>query len=406
MKKYSVLVALLLLSLMGHSQISQSMWRAVIHRPDGEGIVFNLRSVVENDRLVLYVVNGGEQMRVPDVEVKGDSLLVDMPVFESGFRLKIINKDSLSGVWQRASTSQQIIIPVTVSAQHPVRFSPTQGAPNGSVEGKWQVTFTGPSGKTAPAIATLHQQGHIITGSVLTPYGDDRYLEGVLTGDSLYFSGFDGIHSLLFKARVQDDSLTGIQFSGASSKQNFSGFKTDTPSLPDEAAMYLKPGEDGHLDFTFKDLDGKPVSIKDDRFKNKVVIIDLMGSWCPNCMDETAFLSKYYNANKNKGVEVISLAYELTTDFDRSRKSLLKFQKAYDIQYPVLITGVTVTDKERTEKTLPQFTPIKMFPTTIFLDKNGKVRKIDTGFQGPGTGSYYTNYVKEFNELMDQLLAE
>jgi len=96
----------------------------------------------------------------------------------------------------------------------------------------------------------------------------------------------------------------------------------------------------------------------------------------------------------------------LTTDFERSRNSLLKFQKAYNINYPVLITGVTVTDEQRTEKTLPQFTPIKMFPTTIILDKTGKVRKIDTGFQGPGTGSYYTNYVKEFNELMDKLLAE
>lgn len=406
MKKYSVLIMLLLLSFWGEAQINQSMWRAVIHRPDGEGIVFNLRSAVEDGKLVFYVVNGDEQMRVPDVVAKGDSLIVGMPVFESGFRFKIINKDSLNGVWQRASTSQEIVLPLTASAQHAVRFNPSLGTPKQSVDGKWQVTFKNNSGESSPAIATLHQKGARVTGSVLTPYGDDRYLEGIVSGDSLFFSGFDGIHSLLFKAKVKGDSLTGMQYSGASSKQSFSAYKTDTPSLPNEAAMYLKKGESGYLDFTFKDLDGKPVSIKDKRFKNKVVIIDLMGSWCPNCMDETAFLSKYYNANKDKGVEVISLAYELTTDFERSRKSLLKFQKAYDIQYPVLITGVTVTDKQRTEKTLPQFTPIKMFPTTIILDKTGKVRKIDTGFQGPGTGSYYTNYVKEFNELIDQLLAE
>lgn len=406
MKKYSVLVILLLLSLLGQAQINTSSWRAVIHRPDGEGIVFNLRSAVENGKLVLYVVNGDEQMRVPDVVIKEDSLIVDMPVFESGFRFKIINKDSLSGVWQRASTSQEIVLPLTASAEHAVRFPPAQGAAKGTVDGKWQVTFKNASGESSPAIATLKQVGNRVTGSVLTPYGDDRFLEGILSGDSLYFSGFDGIHSLLFKAQVTGDSLTGVQYSGASGKQTFTAYKTDTPSLPNEAAMYLKKGESGHLDFAFKDLAGKQVSIKDDRFKNKVVIIDLMGSWCPNCMDETAFLSKYYNANKDKGVEVISLAYELTTDFDRSRKSLLKFQKAYDIQYPVLITGVTVTDKERTEKTLPQFTPIKMFPTTIILDKTGKVRKIDTGFQGPGTGSYFTNYVKEFNELIDGLLAE
>lgn len=406
MRKYSVMVLLTLFSIAAEAQISQSMWRAVIHRPDGEGIVFNLRSAVEKGHLVLYVVNGGEQMRVPDVELKGDSLIVDMPVFESGFRFKVINKDSLSGVWHRASTAQQIVLPLTASARFPRRFVSNEGAPAANVDGKWQVAFTSPSGQTDPAIATLHQAGNKVTGSVLTPYGDDRYLEGVVSGDSLFFSGFDGIHSLLFKARVKGDTLSGMQYSGAVSKQAFSGYKTDHPSLPDEAAMYLKKGESGHLNFAFKDLNGKLVSINDPRFKNKVVIIDLMGSWCPNCMDETAFLSKYYNENKDRGIEVVSLAYELTTDFDRSRKSLLKFQKAYDIQYPVLITGVTVTDKERTEKTLPEFTPIKMFPTTIFLDKTGKVRKIDTGFQGPGTGSYYTNYVKEFNELMDKLLSE
>lgn len=406
MKKYSIFILLLLGYMSVTAQVNSSMWRAVIHRADGAGIVFNLRTAIEHDSLIFYVVNGGEQMRVSDVTVKGDSLLIDMPVFESGFRLKVISPDSLSGVWQRASAAHEIVLPLTASARNSTRFDPVLGDAASDVEGKWQVTFKKTSGGTSAAIATFQQKGNVVTGSVLTPYGDDRYLEGIVSGDSLYFSGFDGIHSLLFVAKIEGDSLSGVQYSGATSKQDFTGFKTDNPSLPNEAAMYLKPGVSGHLDFSFKDLDGKEVSIHDERFKDKVVVIDLMGSWCPNCMDETAFLSDYYNANKDRGVEVISLAYELTTDFERSRKSLLKFQKAYNIQYPVLITGVAVTDEQRTEKTLPEFTPIKMFPTTIILDKTGKVVQIDTGFQGPGTGSYYTNYVREFNELMDRLLAQ
>ncbi|SEA41350.1 Thiol-disulfide isomerase or thioredoxin [Arachidicoccus rhizosphaerae] len=406
MKKISILAVLTLLFASAHAQVDAFNWRAVIHRPDGNGIVFNLRTAIEHDSLIFYVVNGKEQMRVPAVAQKGDSLLIDMPVFESGFKFKVINKDSLSGIWHRASVSKEIVLPLTASARNPERFLPVHGAPLTNLEGKWQVNYKDAAGEVSPAIFTFHQNDNLITGSVLTPFGDDRYLEGILTGDSLYFSGFDGIHSLLLKAKINGDSLTGLQFSGATSKEEFTAYKTDNPTLPNEAAMFLKPGESGHLNFTFKDLNGKDVSINDPRFKNKVVIIDLMGSWCPNCMDETAFLSQYYNANKDKGVEVISLAYELTTDFERSKKSLMKFQKAYDIQYPVLITGVTVTDKDRTSKTLPQFTDIKMFPTTIILDKTGKVVKIDTGFQGPGTGSYYTNYVKEFNELMNKLLAE
>lgn len=386
--------------------VSTNSWRAMLHRVDGNDIIFNLKTAKEDGKLVFYVVNGSEQMRVPDVDVRGDSVLIDMPVFESGFLLKVISPDSLSGIWRRASSKGKIEIPMTASANHPDRFLPTLGAPKADLNGKWQLSFKRSSGKASPAIAEFSQQGAKVTGSILTPFGDDRYLEGIVSGDSLWFSGFDGIHSLLYKAEIIGDSISGVQYSGATSMGMFSGVRSENPTLPNSAAMFLKDGESGKLNFKFKDLDGKMVSIKDPRYKNKVVIIDLMGSWCPNCMDETAFLSKYYNEHKDRGIEVISLAYELTTDFDRSRKSLLKFQKQYNIQYPVLITGVAVTDPQRTEKTLPEFTPIKMFPTTIILGKDGKVRKIDTGFQGPGTGSYYTNYVKEFNELVDKLLTE
>ncbi|QEC70524.1 hypothetical protein FSB73_01170 [Arachidicoccus ginsenosidivorans] len=159
MKRIIGIGAMMLMALGVKAQISNSMWRAVIHRPDGEGIVFNLQTTVENDSLVFYVVNGGEKMRVPAVTVQGDSLLIDMPVFESGFRFKIINPDSLSGVWQRASVSQQIVLPLTASAKHAVRFLATNGPSRLNVEGKWQVSFTSPSGKQSPAIATLHQKG-------------------------------------------------------------------------------------------------------------------------------------------------------------------------------------------------------------------------------------------------------
>lgn len=173
----------------------------------------------------------------------------------------------------------------------------------------------------------------------------------------------------------------------------------------DESAMYLKPGQE-KLDFSFQDINGRPVSINDKRFKDKVVIVQIMGSWCPNCMDETAFLSDYYNKNKQRGIEIIALAYEYSDDFQRSQKSLRKFQQRFNVQYPVLITGVTVSDSLRTEKTLPQVTKIKVFPSSIIIDKKGKVRKFDTGFFGPGTGQHYEAYKKEFYEIINKLLEE
>jgi hypothetical protein len=85
---------------------------------------------------------------------------------------------------------------------------------------------------------------------------------------------------------------------------------------------------------------------------------------------------------------------------------LQPFKKRFKVQYPILITGVTVSDSLRTEKTLPQLESINAFPTTIFVDKKGNIRKIESGFAGPATGEHYTEFKKEFNKIIDELLAE
>jgi len=55
---------------------------------------------------------------------------------------------------------------------------------------------------------------------------------------------------------------------------------------------------------------------------------------------------------------------------------------------------------------LPQIKKISAFPTSIFIDKKGKIRKIDSGFNGPATGEYYTKFKKEFEQFVEKLLAE
>ena len=124
------------------------------------------------------------------------------------------------------------------------------------------------------------------------------------------------------------------------------------------------------------------------------MIVQISGSWCPNCMDETAYLSEWYRQNKDRGAEIIMLCYERTPDFEKSKKAVQSFIKRFNVTYPVLITGVTPSDPKKAEKTLPQLTALKGFPTTIFLDKSGKVKKVHTGFNGPGTGEHYETFKK------------
>lgn len=381
-------------------------WRAEILRADGRVIPFTVNVAHAGLQPAIAVQNGKEQIFLKDFAVKGrDSVSMQMPVFESGFLFGIDHSGEMKGFWIRQLANREQRLPVVLRQGLP-RYDRAAGGIVANVKGKWLMQFNNADGNTEPAILTLEQAGQALTGSILTETGDYRYLEGVVDADSARLSTFDGVHAvaLAFALSKNNQTLNGLFWSGVSNLQTFTAEKKPNPVLPNTTQMYVKDKENPFLDFLFKDLDGKMVSIKDERFRNKVVIIDLMGSWCPNCMDETAFLSDFYRKNKSRGIEVIGLAYELTTDYDRSRKSLEKFRQQFDIQYPVLITGVSVSDTLRTEKTLPQLTKIKMFPSTIFLDRSGKVAKIETGFNGPATGEYYIQFQKEFDRTIEKLL--
>jgi thiol-disulfide isomerase/thioredoxin len=379
-------------------------WQAKLLREDGNNIVFNFEVISAGDSLRWIIKNGKEQIEVNDISIKGDSVFVAMPVFESYFKLIKKGNDQLTGIWTKAATAGFIDMPFEAVAGTSKRFE-TTNQPIANISGKWEVTFFRADGSPRPAIAEFVQQGETLSGTFITPTGDYRYLYGVVDGNQVKLSTFDGSHAYYFNATINSDTLisNGNYYSGATSIEPWKAVKNEQATLPDVAAMFLKEGEE-KLSFSFPDLDGNQVSINDERFKNKVVIVQIMGSWCPNCMDETAFLSDYYQKNKDKGVEVVALAYEYYEDRALASNSVRKFQKRFNVQYPMLLTGVTVSDTLRTEKTLPQLTKIKSFPSTIFIDKQGKVAKIHAGFEGPGTGVRYELLKKEFEATVERLL--
>ena len=395
----------LMLALFSYTVVTaqQGNWVASLARPDGNNIVFTFNWKTENSRPVWYIKNAAEKIRVDNITEAGDSFIVQMPVFESQFRFTV-NNNTLSGVWIKRGAANTQVLPFS-AIPGSNRFAPAAAAQK-NISGRWAVAFQ--ENNAEISVAEFVQKGNILTGTFLNSTGDYRYLEGIVTKDTLLLSGFDGSHSFLFKAVIKNNTTinAGIFYSGANGKEEWTAIKNSKAKVPEASvAMYVKPGEES-LDFSFKDLEGKQVALKSDRFKNKVVVIQLMGSWCPNCMDETAFLSNYYNNNKQRGVEVIALAYEYTTDWERSVKSLKKFKQRFNVQYTILNTEVTVTDSLRTQKTLPQVTDIKFFPSSIIIDKKGKIRKLDTGFNGPATGLHYVAYKKEFNSVVDNLLKE
>jgi len=390
-----------------NKNLQNGLWRAVLQRPDSNEIIFNFETKDSAGKKIIYIHNASERLLVDDISVKGDSVFITLPFFESQLHAAIINNNELKGVWLKRLVDKYQVLPFAAFYNQPFRFQSSGNRTTANVSGRWSVRFLKAAKYEDLSVGEFVQKGNYVTGTFLNQTGDYRFLEGIVDGDSLRLSTFDGGHAFLFTAKINGDSISGGQyFSGPTFHLDWIAKKDANAQLPDEFSLTKMKQGQSKLNFSFKDIDGKKVSINDARFKNKVVLIQIMGSWCPNCMDETPFLSGLYNKYKNKGVEVIGLAYERSTDFARSQKSLRSFQKRFDVKYTLLITGVSVNDSLRSEKTLPQLEKIEGFPTTIFINKKGQVEKIHTGFNGPGTGEHYEEQKKEFYEIVDGLLVK
>lgn len=388
--------------------VKPGTWRAVLQRPDGHQIVFNFISQKKNGRLELHVINGNEKLLVDSITQKNDSLFIQMPFFASGFRAKIKSDGNLEGVYVKHYAGRDQVIPFFAEYGNNMRYVKA-AKPLYNVSGKWSVTFPGDNDLETRAVGEFEQdENGRVTGTFLTPTGDYRYLEGTVSGDTVRLSAFDGGHAVLFSGKLANDTTieNGFLISGLTFKEGWSAVKDSAASLPDSYQLTRMREGETKLNFRFVSTDGDTIGINDTRFKNKVVIVQILGSWCPNCMDETEFLSEYYKANKDKGVEIVALAYERSEDVEAAMKALRPFRERFKVEYPFLITGVSVSDAKRTEKTLPQIDAIKAFPTTIFIGKDGNVDKIHTGFNGPGTGEHYLEFKKEFDEEILSLLSD
>lgn len=417
MKKFIPIAAIALLSLpaacSGQSSIASvkpGAYRAVLKTRGGD-LPFGLDiQPAPNDpkTYTVFALNGSERLKMDSASVQDDSLHIPMALFESELVAKI-DGNTLRGVWRRRRVGQQYQT-LPFEAQHGVnyRFTADEKASSTDLTGKWATNFDSKTGRvdTVNAVGVFEQKGNRLTGTFLTPTGDYRYLDGNVIGDSLFLSCFDGSHIYLFKAKYNPGSktLTGGHWSGVAGYESWVARFDPKAELPDPAKLtYLKPGAKT-LNFSFPEPNGKTVALTDPRFKNKVTVVQILGSWCPNCMDETNFLSPWYKRNKQRGVEILGLAFERSPEMAVSGPKIDRMRQRFQIDYPVVLAGTN--DKAQASKALPDLNAVVAFPTTIFIDKKGQVRHIHTGFSGPGTGKYYDQYVEEFNQLVDKLLAE
>ena len=408
MKKVSCLIWLvcMLMNIHSYGQSTVTPLRAQINRNDGLHIVFNIDEQRTGKQISWVVKNADERIAVKEFKEFKDSLIVIMPFFGAELYLKK-NLNGYSGQWKKAGSKGDVYMPIEINKLN-YRYKLPVSKNVKNLSGRWRAAFKNSAGVSSDAIAELKQTGNKLTGSVLTTTGDYRFLEGVTNGDSLVLSTFDGTHAFFFSAKVNPNgTLTnGVFASGPTSIESWEAKRDANVELDETDVLMNVKDPSNKLSFAFPDLNGNIVSTEDSRFKGKVLVVQIMGSWCPNCMDETAFLSKYYHENKDLGMEVIGLAYEYTTDIEKAKNNLLRFKNRFNVEYPMLITGVISSDPLRTEKTLPIMTPIKAFPSMIIIGKDGLVKKTHAGYSGPATGVHHEKFKAEFDAMIKELIKE
>jgi len=380
-------------------ELKPGLWRGVIDMQQRElPFVFEVKQ--DSGRTVMVLQNAEERLRLDEIFYADDSVRIMLHIFDAELRARIDGNQLTGRFIKHYAPQGSLPFRATFNEQH--RFA-TDELPAVDFSGKYQLTFSYDT-VSYPAVGIFNQTGNTVTGTFLTPSGDYRYLEGNVIAETLHLSAFDGNHAFIFEARLRGDSLAGDFFSGKSAHEKFSGIRNDQAALPDAGKLtYLKPGYT-RIDFSFPDVNGNKVSLSDERFKNKVVILQLFGSWCPNCMDETRFLTDWYNRNHLRGVEVVGLAYERKSDFAYASGRVKKMKERLRVNYPLLIAGTS--DKKQAAETLPMLNHVMAFPTTIFVGKDGQVKHIHTGFSGPGTGVYYEQFIQRFAETVNELLQE
>ncbi len=384
--------------------VQMGNYRGVLSVPGGD-LPFGLVLELKGTAVVGYLVNGPERLPLTEVKVSGAHLEILMPGYENRL-VADASGPSLRGevVIDKLGGKQQHV-PFQAQLGQDYRFFPAAAADTPNVAGRWSVIFTDDKGATEKDVGEFTQSQDVVTGTILTDTGDHRYLAGQVHGDELYLSTFDGAHVYLYRAKINaDGSLAGDHWSGTAYHEKMNATRDANAALPDAYSLTNMRSGTQHFDFAFPDLAGNTVSSKDPQFRNKVMIVAIAGSWCPNCHDEAAFLEPLYREYRAKGLEIVSLQFEHFGDFPHAAEATQRFRQHYGIDYTTLIAGIS--DKDEAGKKLPMLDRVYGFPTTIFIDKKGMVRKIHTGFSGPATGDHYTQFTNEVKATLDQLLAE
>lgn len=301
-----------------------------------------------------------------------------------------------------------------------------------SIAGSWVIPLDTPSSKGEKAFRlVVEQKGADVEASILRIDGDTGAYSGSYRDGKWVLSHFDGSRPGVITISTRPDGTLSVQQRGnrpesaeEKSGSSKSAYGADAGSdgryastltayrqevalakglpQPDDVLTHTVARDPNEtFAFNFPGFDGKLVSNEDPRFKNKVVLAIVTGTWCPNCHDEAQYLVQLDKTYRDKGLAIVALDFE-EPEQQNGLERAKAFVKQYGVKYTYLFPGAPA---EMWEK-VPQLNHLDTWPATVFIGRDGRVRAVHSGFASPASGEFHDQLKQEFTARIENLLAE
>jgi peroxiredoxin len=388
--------ALLLVPLVS-GQTLAGRWQGTV-KVNGLEIPFQIELKNDSGNLQATLFNGEERFTSTSGRLAGESLVVKWDYFASTLKAVLRGNDELDGEYTRTRGEPY--------AFHARRFTAARPALESIpyIAGLWEIHDVASSKGEAAWQFIVRQSDAGLSAAILRVDGDTGTLSGTFMNGKFTLSHFSGLRPALLEVTPQPDGTLKLVLNAKNTMTAVRPAEARAKNLPEPAdpskhTSVKDASQPFH--FSFPDLDGKLVSDTDARFHNKVVLINITGSWCPNCHDEAPFLAELYRKYRAQGLEIVGLSFE-EADQLKNPTRLRAFLARYGIEYTVLLCGTTDEAKQK----LSQAENWDAWPTTFFAGRDGRVRKVHAGFPSKASGDLYTKAAKEFTDEVERLLAE
>jgi thiol-disulfide isomerase/thioredoxin len=380
----------------------KAYWDGELHRSDNKNIPFRAFIDLQSAAPSGYFLVGEERIPIPEIQRQGDSLIFIFSEYNAAMRGSV-QGDRWQGNYIRYRTTP-IAIPFSATAETSEKSQrPDVTKPAIPLVGKFQAFLQDGGNVDSTTLATFWTKNDSVYGTLIAPDGDYGLNAGIQNGTSVALSRFTG-----WQAQLLEFNQAGSSWKGTMYVRNDPPVQLTLESRPtlrekNSITQETQIKRSG-IPFAFSGItaDGDSLTHDSKRFKGKALIIDIMGTWCHNCMDEAPILQQLYEEYKDKGLEVVGLSFEINDDANQARRNLSLYQKRFGLTFPLLFCGSTA-DKYVDPKLRDQMINFYAYPTALFVDKKGKVRFIHVGFKGPGTGEEFQAEVKHLYEVVKQL---